>query len=402
MIDDQERNSTAAQNGSGQSGATSAATPSPGALSDIIGDIYDCVLRPGNWEATLGRINQEFGFANSILGIFPLEPGPFAINVTVGIDQEWRDIDLSYQAESVALWGGTEHAWNFPLDEPVICSQLPTYPLRHSNRYFRDVLDPRGLIDAAVITLARESGLMGYAAFNRHKTRGLIDEIDVCGLRLLGPHLRRAATISHLFDLKAVEVASFASVLDGFTFGLLLVDEKLGIVHANAAARAMLAERDPIRSEKGLLTLPARTSQAALERAMQQSTMDEARLGPQGIGIPVRRIDGAPCVIHLLPLQRSEMRRGLAPRATAAIFVAPATSRPRAPTDALALLYDLTPAETRIFELLASGMTQAAIGEFLGIATSTVKTHVLRLFEKTGCKRQADLLKLATELSAPV
>jgi malonate-semialdehyde dehydrogenase (acetylating)/methylmalonate-semialdehyde dehydrogenase len=31
----------------------------------------------------------------------------------------------------------------------------------------------------------------------------------------------------------------------------------------------------------------------------------------------------------------------------------------------------------------------------------TVKTHVLHLFEKTGCMRQAELLKLAASLSGP-
>jgi len=41
------------------------------------------------------------------------------------------------------------------------------------------------------------------------------------------------------------------------------------------------------------------------------------------------------------------------------------------------------------------------IARTLGIAPSTVKTHVLHLFEKTGCARQADLLKLAASLSAP-
>jgi DNA-binding CsgD family transcriptional regulator len=72
------------------------------------------------------------------------------------------------------------------------------------------------------------------------------------------------------------------------------------------------------------------------------------------------------------------------------------------PADALTLLYDLTPAESRIFELIADGQALSDIAVVLGIAPSTVKTHLLRVFDKTGCRRQADLVKLAASMSLPV
>ena len=375
---------------------------SPELISDLIGAIYDCVLVPGNWEPTLASINREFAFANSALGIVPLHEGAHVVNVAVGFDEEWLSLGLAYRAESVALWGGAERVQQFPLDEPILGSQSAGFASRHANRYFRDILEPRGMLDAAMITIARDTKLLGYAAFNRHESVGDIGEIEVQGLRLLGPHFRRAATISNLFDLKAVEASTFASALDHLACGVVLVDAHLAIVHANAPAERMLSARDPVRSDKGVLTLPLRGAHAALEHAVLAASRDEAALGQRGIGIPARRIDGEPCVIHVLPLRRSEVRRGVAQRATAALFVAPASAPPRMPADALALLYDLTPAETRIFELLTTGLTQAAIAETLGIAPSTVKTHVLHLFEKTGCQRQADLVRLAASLSSPV
>jgi DNA-binding CsgD family transcriptional regulator len=77
-------------------------------------------------------------------------------------------------------------------------------------------------------------------------------------------------------------------------------------------------------------------------------------------------------------------------------------SPPALPGDALALLYDLTPAELRVFELIATGTTQPEIAHRLGIAPSTVKTHLLRVFAKTGCGRQADLIKLAASMALPL
>jgi DNA-binding CsgD family transcriptional regulator len=38
----------------------------------------------------------------------------------------------------------------------------------------------------------------------------------------------------------------------------------------------------------------------------------------------------------------------------------------------------------------------------LGITPATVKTHLQHIFDKTGCRRQADLVKLAASMSPPV
>jgi DNA-binding CsgD family transcriptional regulator len=239
-------------------------------------------------------------------------------------------------------------------------------------------------------------------AFDRHSSAGKIGEPEMGAMRLLAPHFRRAVTISNLFDLKAVEVATFTSALEAFAFGILLVDETLGVVHANPAAEAMIAKGEPIGSTRGRLALAEAASQSALESAVAQAARDEAALGQRGIGIPASRIAGKPAVIHVMPLRRRAMLGGMVQRAVAALFIVPPGNTLVLPMNALALLYDLTPAEARIFELVCAGKTQTEIASELGIGRSTIKTHLLHVFEKTGCKRQLDLLKLATSLSLPL
>ncbi|MFX4861103.1 helix-turn-helix transcriptional regulator, partial [Acinetobacter baumannii] len=95
---------------------------------------------------------------------------------------------------------------------------------------------------------------------------------------------------------------------------------------------------------------------------------------------------------HVLPLRRSPMRAGLIQRAAAALFVASASGPRHLPHDALSELYDLTPAEIRIFELICEGQTRNDISALLGISVATVKSHLLHVFEKTGCRRQVDLV----------
>jgi DNA-binding CsgD family transcriptional regulator len=374
--------------------------PTPERLSDLIGSIYDCALDPTMWEPVLETIGREFFFSSAMMGVARPMDKP-QIMASYGIDDALLARIPEMSAEMAALWGGMERFQQFPLDEPIVHTHAMPPSLIVGNRY-ADIWLDRGEIDAAIIVISRDAAMFGTVGFNRHGSAGPIGEGEVTGLRLLGPHFRRAVTISNLFDMKTIEAATFGSLLDGFGFGIVLVDDNLGIIHANKPAAGMLAARSPIRSEKNVLVLPVQTAHAALERAVRHAAGDGASMEARGIGIPAQGRDGEPSIVHVLPLKRGALRRGLAQRAAAALFIAPAVASARMPTDALALLYDLTPAEARVFENVAAGETPAAIAKKLGVAASTVRTHLLHLFQKTGCQRQSELVKLGASMSLSV
>jgi LuxR family transcriptional regulator, maltose regulon positive regulatory protein len=55
----------------------------------------------------------------------------------------------------------------------------------------------------------------------------------------------------------------------------------------------------------------------------------------------------------------------------------------------------LTQAEARVLTLLPTYRTLAAIGNQLGIARPTVKTHVANIYKKLGATKRAEAVKLA-------
>jgi DNA-binding CsgD family transcriptional regulator len=55
----------------------------------------------------------------------------------------------------------------------------------------------------------------------------------------------------------------------------------------------------------------------------------------------------------------------------------------------------LTPSEIRVLALLPTYRTLAAIGDELGIARPTVKTHVGHIYEKLGAVNRAEAVRLA-------
>jgi DNA-binding CsgD family transcriptional regulator/PAS domain-containing protein len=370
-------------------------------LSELIGSIYDCVLDPAKWEGTLAAIGAEFLFANAVLSVLRLDNGQMILGASMGIGPAWLARAMEMSPDVMEGWGGPERIQQFPLDEPIVWSEAVGLEAQRASRYFREWGEPQGFLDTAAIGIARDATMVGTVAFGRHGSIGRIGVAELDGLRLLAPHFRRAVTISNFFDMKAIEAESLGAALDALTSAIVLVDENLVIVHANAAARSMLAARDPIRSDKGAIVLPLAASHDSLARAVRDAARDEIALGAKGIGIPVPRTGGNSLVVHVLPLGHGEMRRELGPRASAALFIAPAGASLRMPGEAMALLYDLTPAEARVYELVVAGRALADVAATLGIAPSTVKTHLLRLFDKTGCRRQVDLVRLAAQMARP-
>ena len=119
--------------------------------------------------------------------------------------------------------------------------------------------------------------------------------------------------------------------------------------------------------------------------------------------MPLTAHDGARYVAHVLPL-RSVGRGdpGLSHKAVAALFVRKAEVDTQSGGEIIARTFELTPAELRVMLAIveAGGVREAA--DTLGVAETTVKTHLHRVFAKTGASRQADLVKLAAGYASPL
>ena len=369
-------------------------------LSAVIGAIYDCVLDPSGWHDVIRTIADRFAFRSGVLGVVRIRQSVHEFQVACGIDEDWvSEFNRGgYLADSVALQGGADRVQSYPLDEPIVSSDILPASERRANRYYHDILEPRGLTDAILVGLARERQLIGYLGLNRHVSDGPIGSDEVAGVRLIAPHLRRAITIGDLFDLKAVARDTFRSVLDGMACAVVLVDDGLRIVHANPAAETMLASGNLLEDAKGRLTVRGPYAEEALLAAARIAAENEARLSQRGIAIPATARDGSTALLHVLPLARREVQGRLAQRAVAAVFAVPAGAA-HAPVDAIAALYNFTPTESQIFASLCKGTSLATAADALGIAKSTARTHLLRIFAKTGCSRQAELVAMASRLS---
>jgi DNA-binding CsgD family transcriptional regulator/PAS domain-containing protein len=371
------------------------------AMADLIGPIYDCALDPARWPDVLAEIGRRLGFCQVTLTLQAMPSGAVMLNVASGISDSWLERSTVHGADVIAMWGGLARIAATPLEEPILLSDMNP-GLRDgsvSNAFHSEWYRPQGLADTAAVGLTRDATSLASISLTRHEDQGPICPTDVGAIRVLAPHLRRAVTISRLLDAQTLASATFGTVLDRIGTPIVITDGQLRLLHANDAARRLLDARDPIAVNGQQLATNQPTVTQALALAVAQAAEDEAQIGRRGLAIPLSGKEGVPRVLHVLPLRSGALRAGLVNQAAAAIFVS--TTLPSlADSGALAAqLFGLSAGEVRVFDLIAEGLTPSEAADRLGIGISTVRTHLLHIFDKTGTRRQSDLVRLAASLA---
>jgi DNA-binding CsgD family transcriptional regulator len=105
----------------------------------------------------------------------------------------------------------------------------------------------------------------------------------------------------------------------------------------------------------------------------------------------------------VLPLTSGLRRRaGAGYAAAAAVFVQKALLDVPPPQEAIAKLYKLTPMELRVLFAIVQVGGVPEVAAMMGSSGSTIRTHLRRLFSKTGTDRQAELVKLVAGYTNPL
>lgn len=370
-------------------------------LSTLIGLIYDCAIDVSRWSDALEAIRIEINGASATLDLVTVPDARSLLNIMTNIPAPYCDTMLDYAEEALELWGGLERLSRLPLHLPMtLVRTTPDITLLDTARFAREWARPQGLCDVMGVWLARDAQAFGVLGFGRLEKHGPYGERELEVMTLLAPHLQRAATINRLLDIATIRQSNFIALFDALSVPILLVGSGMRLAHANAAARGLLDRADPFRLRDGLISLSDIGADRALAAAIAQATDDRTSLGRKGLGIPIRLDGGEIGALHVLPLAPNDALRRSG--ALAAVFVAPSLAPFVAPTEIITELFGLTPSEARVFQHVADGRTLAQIAVALGVENSTVKTHLLRVFDKTGVRRQAEVVQMAATLSIPV
>ncbi len=367
-------------------------------LTRLIAIIYDAALDCALWPDVLAAI-AEF-VDGRVAGLLTKDSTKPQVNAHwhAGADPLY----MRMYADTYSRLGPV--ATSPPAQAGAIVSvpDLVPYDEFRRGRFFREWAEPQGWVDVAVAVLDKSASGSAYLSMSRDAESGMVDQAMRERLALIVPHVRRAVQIGKTIEFKQAETSTFMDVLDGLSVGMFLIDRSGRIMHANAAGSDMLGTGDLLRSVGGRLVAgDAQIEQSLRETAAAADGNEEA--GSASVVVPLRARDDGRYVAHMLPLTGGARRHaGEAWAAAAALFVRKAELQYPSPPEVIGKTYDLTPAELRVLLGIVEIGGVPEVAAAFGVADTTVKTHLGRLYAKTGTGRQADLVKLVAGFAMPL
>ncbi len=367
------------------------------ALSETIGSIYDCALDPHQWPSAIQRILDLCESRAGALCVHDLKDVRNDNLFSRGHSKEFLELfDKHYPQSPMAtatILG--------KVGDVLTVAMLSEQENLFESRFYREIIQPHGYLDFIGVFALRTGHRLAALHACRMAEAPLFSEREISLFRLLSPHICRTLAISDALDIRTLKSEMLEATLDGLTAGVYLTARDGRVVYMNAAAERQIRKGSALQIVNKRLTPTNQEARMRLVNKISNAASGNVdALGDPSLALP--EPEGAGYVATFLPLDQGDRQACMQPFAAAtAIFVQDPAVVPQFPGEAFARLYGLTGGELRVALTLAPGLTPQEAADMLGIGLQTVKTHLQRIFQKTGTTRQADLIALMTRAAAP-
>ena len=366
-------------------------TEPPGKLLDLI---YDAATEQELWTRALIQIaNMTDSLGGFVVGVeYKDRLVPFLFNGRMSEESHRnyaeRHIDNPWSAVM-------NHG---PTGKLVQSAEIISLPELKRTAFFDEVLRPQKMAHNAMLTLARKDDFFGVFNICRSERQGPFEEGVLRFFAQLYPHMRRSLLLGFRLDAyKALQRAEF-QVLDRLSAGVILLDRSARVVFVNAAARAMTASDGPLRLRNSALAAASPAHAQRFRELVTAAVRGDTLVTTMSIPHPH---DGRLLTVLVASLRSRDIDRfgGLGMRDAWAMLVIHDPARPmEIPFEWVMDAYGLTLAEARVALCAASGATIPETAHRLNVSPNTVKTHLRKVFAKTGTNRQAELARLLASI----
>lgn len=353
----------------------------------LIEDIYQAGTEPQHWSVVLMRLADALECSEATIG------GQTAVKLPQVLSPR---TDPDYIASYVAHY----HVRNpiqlavmaTPVGQVIMPNAMVDQGTFTASSFYNEWCVPQKIHSGYALNLAADGGWR--ATFMASGPKEASNE-RLALLAILAPHLKRAYELNQiLLDRHSAE-GGLMAVIEEIGRGAIVVDGAGKVRSANGVAEAILRDPGGLGLAEGELVCALRGETDALLRLIAQC----ARGGVEGSGGRMSITRGAgqrPLSVLCMPIPRSP-HWPISHRAAAIVFVTDPDLLAKRQGDSLQGRYGLTPAEAALaWEIVRSGGRAEAAGN-RKVSVTTVRSQLSSIFDKTGVRRQTELVRLMLE-----
>ena len=372
-------------------------------LLETIEAIHDAGLEPERWPDALEAVTRTLGGVAATLETFDRRTMDLTDFHSFGLPPAG---EIAYLEEFAARNPRIPLMLNDRPGDVIYDYRILSEGEMHRSDFYADFLAPTGyryFVGGALAASNRQSTLFSV---QRTIKQGHVQGREIDLMRRLMPHLRQAHDVARRLGNAGAARRAFEASLDWLADGAGLIREDGTLLYANAALQEIARANDGIRIVNGgTLEFAAADERARFAGAVACAC--RLRGGDVGAAaitdFPATRPSGAPSwLVSLRPLLRSANSEGVAERACAVLFVRDPSRRHLSAIGLLREVFGFTAAEAALARALQAGVSPIDYARENALTHNTVYTHLRRIREKTGCKRQGDLVRTLTAILMPL
>ena len=351
-------------------------------LLDLIDGIYAAGLEPVAWSGVLTRLADELGAREAALGILGKRAAPWIIAPRTN-----PEFALSYQQHYHLL----NLFWRQIARQPVGAVSTDAMLLErahlHSSEFFNDWSAPQGYRTVMGTTLVQSD--FGRIELQIPSSREFEADQQQIVTRLV-PHLTRSLQVMQMLSAAQEQRMGLFDAFHALDRGVVLLDYQVRIVDANASAERYLAASDGLVGGNNTIAASLPGEQRRLQAMLGSCTRSALTSGGT---MRVTRHAGAPLVLTISPFPAASPL-SLLPGGGIMVIIADPEARNPLHASRLQERYGLTAAELALALEIAKGDGRRAAAERRGVSVATARSQLSSIFDKTGVRRQAELVRL--------
>lgn len=370
--------------------------PHPPDVLGAIDKIYAAALHAEKWTTALGAVTGVMTAGHTILAARgdPIAPMLAAYQV------DDRALARLAWAVGAGLLGPLDFN-ALPLGAVVARNQIvPDREFVRSD-YYNDIIRPLNGFNS--FFARQQHGQVGFtlAVCRRYGEEDFTAQ-DAKTLRALLPHLTNAVELTYRLGAAQSASANFAHLLDQLECGVVVTDGSARPLFLNKQAQRIVAEADGLTIQRSGLAAATRSATRQLRQAVAALAREHDGASAERLRLRLDRPSLRPALMAtLMPVWRlrAEHMSGDAPRV--AIFLKELAAPLRIDNMAVAEAFRLTRREAEVAALIGAGYDLERIAGMLDMGLATVRSHLKRVFSKTGMHRQSALASLVRGLADP-